>query len=275
MMKGKVYLVGAGPGNPKLLTVRALEVFQEVDVVLYDRLVSKEILELIPASVTMTDVGKASHGSAGSQEEINRIMVMEANNGNNVLRLKGGDPMLFSRGGEEIEALRSEDIDYEVVPGVSSATGISSYIGLPLTHRKLSSSVTIVTGHEDPSKPEPSVDFGRLASVVDTLVILMGTEKLHQIAEKLVNAGTPLSRPVAIVENGTRSDQRLTFSSLQKILDGETKLEVSSPALIVVGDVVRLANGFPEIQEDPDRFSDALQKELMESKTWCAAAEYS
>jgi uroporphyrin-III C-methyltransferase len=274
--KGKVYLVGAGPGNPKLLTIRALEVFKVVDVVLYDRLVSQEILELIPSSVRRIDVGKASHGATVSQDEINRTMVLEANNGNNVLRLKGGDPMLFSRGGEEIEVLNGEKISFEVVPGISSVTGLASFIGLPLTHRRISSSVAFVTGHEDPSKSEPRVDFERLASAVDTLVVLMGVERLQQISERLVRGGAPLSKPIAIIESGTTSEQKVSFSSLGEILDGDLKDEIKSPALIIIGEVVRSAREASELGR-VDLFTDRerlLQEELLQSQTWCAAAEF-
>jgi uroporphyrin-III C-methyltransferase len=272
LAKGKVYLVGAGPGNPKFLTVRALELFNEVSVVVHDRLVSRDILELIPESVRRIDVGKSPHSSSWSQEDINSILVCEAIDGNNVLRLKGGDPMLFSRGGEEIETLRSEDIDYEVVPGVSSATGIPAYVGIPLTHRALSSSVVFVTGHEDRNKINPNLDFGKIASSVDTLVILMGVGTMRQIAEKLVRGGMPPSKHVAVIERGTRPDQQVSFSSLEKILDGDLTGQVTSPALIIVGDVVRLAKDFSDQEELP---SASLQEELLESKTWCAAAEYS
>lgn len=271
MAKGKVFLVGSGPGNPKLLTIRALEIFQEVDVVLYDRLVSREILDLIPESIRKIDVGKAPHGSGPSQAEINWILLCEATDGNNVLRLKGGDPMLFSRGGEEIELLQAEDIDYEVVPGVSSATGIPSYVGIPLTHRRLSSSVAFVTGHEDSDKLEPALDIGEVASSVDSLVILMGGGTIRQTAESLVRTGIPPSTPLAVVERGTLPDQKVTFSSLEKILEGHLRGQISSPALIIVGEVVRLARDY----SDEESSYDDLQRELMESKTWCAAVEYS
>lgn len=270
LAKGKVFLVGSGPGNPKLLTVRALETFGEVDIVVHDRLVSKEILEMIPESVRRIDVGKASHGFGPNQEEINWILLCEALDGNNVLRLKGGDPMLFSRGGEELEMLREEDIDYEIVPGVSSATGIPAYVGIPLTHRKLSSSVAFVTGHEDLDKLESTVDFAGIASSVDSLVILMGAETLQQIAEKLVRGGVEPSTPIAVIERGTTPSQKVSYSSLEGVLDGHLRGLISPPALIIVGDVVRLARDFS------DGVSDTrIQRELRESKTWCAAVEYS
>ena len=276
MTFGKVYLVGAGPGDPKLLTIRALEIFRIAQVVLYDRLVTLEILDLLPLGIRKVDVGKSSHDSSKDQREINRLLVEESKKGNVVLRLKGGDPMLFSRGGEEIEALVAEKIPYEIVPGVSSATGVPSYLGLPLTHRKLSSSVAFVTGHEDPEKAEPKVNFARLASAVDTLVIFMGVAKIQEIAEKLVNGGATLSKPVAIIEAGTTPNQKIYFSSLGEILDGAVKEKVSSPALIIVGEVVRAVKEFRgENPIDDIGFDKALQLELMRSRaSWCAASGY-
>ena len=248
-----------------------METFREVDVVVHDRLVSKEILDMIPESVRRINVGKASHGFGPSQEEINWILLCEAMDGNNVLRLKGGDPMLFSRGGEEIEVLQGGEIEYEIVPGVSSATGIPSYVGIPLTHRKISSSVAFVTGHEDLDKLETSVDFVSIASSVDSLVILMGVEMVRHIAEKLVMGGVDPATPIAVIENGTMSNQKVNFSSLERILEGDLRGKINPPALIIVGDVVHLSRDFSSVE-----LSDgALQEELMESKTWCAAAEYS
>lgn len=271
MANGKVYLVGSGPGNPKLLTIRALEIFSEVDIVVHDRLVSKEILDMIPEYVRRIDVGKASHGLGPTQEEINWILICEAMDGNNVLRLKGGDPMLFSRGGEEIEALQEEEIDYEIVPGVSSATGIPSYAGIPLTHRKFSSSVAFVTGHEDSNKAESSaVDFAGIASNVDTLVILMGAATIQHIAKNLIRGGKVPSTPIAMIERGTTPEQKVSYSSLGRVLEGRLGEQISPPALIIVGDVVRLARNFSS-----EEVSDSMiQLELMESKTWCAAVEY-
>jgi uroporphyrin-III C-methyltransferase len=271
-----VYLVGAGPGDPKLLTIRALEVFKIADVVLYDGLVSPEILDLLPVHAKKIDVGKYRHdGPCTDQLEINRLLVEESKGGNTVLRLKGGDPMLFSRGGEELEALNAEKIPWEVVPGVSAATGISSQLGIPLTHRKISSSVAFVTGHETPEKTESRVDFKQLASAVDTLVIFMGVAKLQQIAEKLVTAGAALSKSVAVIESGTTPREKIYFSSLGEILDGDLKGKVNSPALIVVGDVVRVAKELRREDGILGHEYDTLQRELIQSQaTWCAATEY-
>ena len=195
-------------------------------------------------------------------------MVREAKNGKVVLRLKGGDPMLFSRGGEEIEALVNENIPYEIVPGISSAAGISAQLGLPLTHREISSSVAFVTGHEDPHKSTPSIDFEKLATAVDTLVIFMGVAKMQEIAEKLVNGGAKLSKPVAIIESGTTPKQKIHFSSLGEILDGSIKGKVSSPALIIVGEVVRMVSELRGGNLSPDSSFDSIQRELMQSQDY-------
>lgn len=238
---GKVYLVGAGPGDPKSLTVRAVEVFKIANVVFYDRLVSKEVLELLPENVRRVDVGKTPHCNGMSQLEINRLLIQESKDGHTVLRLKGGDPLFFSRGEEEIEAIAAEGIEYEIVPGVSSAIGVASYAGVPLTQRGIASSVAIVTGHEDPTKGIGAVDFQKLASTVDTIVILMGVAKLHQISEQIVSGGASQETPVAVIESGTGPNQRIQFSTLGNILDGDLKDKVKSPALIIVGNVVHSA----------------------------------
>lgn len=278
MVYGKVYLVGAGPGDPKLLTVRALEVFQIVDVAIYDRLVTREILELLPKGIRKINGGKAPHDEGMGQTEINDILIQESKLGHNVLRLKAGDPLLFSRGGEEIEAISAEGIEYEIVPGVSSAIGVASYAGIPLTRRGISSSIAIVTGHEDPSKEELSVDFQKLASTVDTIVVLMGVGKLQQISEQLIRGGARNQTPVAIIESGTRQTQRIQFSTLGSILDGALKDRLESPALIIVGEIVRSALALPEektvaIEQNNHQPQPHLELEQL-AVAWCAAAEF-
>ncbi|HYV99853.1 MAG TPA: uroporphyrinogen-III C-methyltransferase, partial [Candidatus Acidoferrum sp.] len=186
MTEGKIYFVGAGPGDPKLLTIRAFELLHTADVVIYDRLVSQEILNLIPKSVEKIYVGKLPQCKGGiCQTEINTLLIEHARSGKLVVRLKGGDPFIFSRGGEEAEELMKEKLRFEIVPGVSSALAGPASAGIPLTHRGYSSSVAIVTGHEDPSKICSKVDWAKLASAVDTIVILMGVGRLKQIAEEL------------------------------------------------------------------------------------------
>jgi uroporphyrin-III C-methyltransferase len=267
--KGKVYLVGAGPGNPKLLTVRALEVFEIVDVALYDRLVSKEILDLIPERVRKIDVGKTPQCEGITQGDINQILVKEARSGHNVMRLKGGDPLLFSRGEEELEVICAEGIAYEIVPGISAAIGVPSFAGIPLTRRGISSSVAIVTGHEDPTKENSSVDFERLATAAETIVVLMGKTKLRQISEQLIKGGARDQTPVAIVESGTRPTQRVSFSTLGGILeDRDTRIDSQPPALIVIGDIVRTALALQDVKMNATEL-DQLPI------AWCAAAEFS
>ncbi len=277
MVFGKVYLVGAGPGDPKLLTVRALEVFKIADVVFYDRLVSRQVLELLPEDVKKVDVGKTPHCNGMSQLDINRLLIQESKDGHTVLRLKGGDPMLFSRGEEEIEAIAAERIEYEIVPGVSSAIGAASYAGIPLTQRGISSSVAIVTGHEDQSKGKATIDFQKLASAVDTIVILMGVAKLQQISEELLGGGAGEETPVAVIESGTWPTQRIQFSTLGNILAGEVKDEIKSPALIIVGEVVRSSKALraSRILEDKENTHKLIEELERIPLTWCAAAEVS
>ena len=235
---GKVYLVGAGPGDPKLLTLRALEVLQEADVVIYDRLVSEEVLRLVPEGAEKVCAGKAPGKHALSQEDINDLMVRAAIEGKTVVRLKGGDPFIFGRGGEEAEALASRGIKFEVVPGVSSALAAPAYAGIPLTHRAYASSVAIVTGSQaDASR---GIDWERLAGAVDTIVILMGIGPLRDIAERLMNGGLSPDTPVAVIEGGTRGEQRTMIGRLATIAEDAERAAFKPPSVIVVGEVARL-----------------------------------
>jgi uroporphyrinogen III methyltransferase/synthase len=177
MKKGKVYLVGAGPGDPGLLSIKAMKILEKANVVIYDRLITRAILRLIPKKAEKIYVGKRSGKHTISQDKINEILIREARKGKVVVRLKGGDPFLFGRGGEEVQELRKSGIQFEVVPGITSALAAPAYAGIPLTHRKYASSLAIVTGHEDPTKPESSVKWEKLARSVDTIVVLMGYEK--------------------------------------------------------------------------------------------------
>lgn len=280
---GKVFLVGAGPGDPKLLTIRALEVLKDADVVMFDRLVSPEILGLIPAQAQKLDVGKIPHCNRLTQEEINHMMVREAKAGRNVVRLKGGDPLFFSRGFEEIEVLRAEDIEFEIVPGISSAIGVPSFAGIPLTHRRHSSSVAIVTGHEDKQKIRSSVDWKNLASSVDTIVVLMGVGRSQEIAELLIEGGLINSTPVAIIERGTRLDQKIDYSTLGELANGDLKSLIKSPSVIVIGDVVRLGRKLfsPTTPVMGANGSNAGELDISRARvdqmpvSWCMAAEFS
>jgi len=239
--RGMVSLVGAGPGDPGLLTLGALLRLREADVVIYDRLVSEEVLGLIPSAVVKIYGGKdAGSGGAEEQDKLNELMLSEARSGKKVVRLKGGDPFLFSRGGEEAEFLRDHGIDFEVVPGVSSALAVPAYAGIPLTHRGYSSSVTMVTGQEAEAKGR--LNWAKIAGGSDVVVVLMGAAKLMEIATKLLKAGTPGDTPVAATMWGTTKRQKTVTMTLREAANGGgfTK-EVVAPSVIVVGKVVSLA----------------------------------
>jgi uroporphyrin-III C-methyltransferase len=239
MGRGKVFLVGAGPGDQELLTVRAVEVLRKADVVIYDRLVSKSILELAPKTTKMIYVGKSSGKHELPQEKINELLISAALDGKKVVRLKGGDPFLFGRGGEEAEALADNNIDFEVVPGVTSALVAPAYAGIPLTHRDYASSVAIVTGHRA-GNAERVVNWSKLASAVDTIVILMGVESLESIATKLMGGGLDPNTPVAVIERGTSKRQRSLIGRLGTIASEAKERNVKPPAVIVIGEVVNL-----------------------------------
>ena len=240
-MKGKVYIVGAGPGDAGLLTLKALDLIKSADIVLYDRLVSDDILKMIPSNVQKVYVGRNVGDDYAHQEETNKLMVNHAKDGRKVVRLKGGDPFIFGRGGEEAEFLRENDIEFEIVPGISSASASPAYAGIPLTHRLLSSSVAIVTGHEDAKKDELTVRWKELASAVDTIVVLMGMGRLKQIVNDLVGAGMSKDTDVAIIESGTTKEQKVLLGNLSNIVDKVKNSDIKPPAIIVIGKVAGLA----------------------------------
>jgi uroporphyrin-III C-methyltransferase len=246
-MSGKVFLVGSGPGGQGLLTQRAREVINAAEVVLFDQLPGEEILASLPVDAEKIDCGKFGRKHTLEQDEIEALIINRAKKGMNVVRLKGGDPFLFGRGGEELEAVRSAGIPVEMVPGVSSALAVPASVGIPLTHRKYASQVTIVTGNEDPSKPEPALDWQLLAKSRGTIVVLMGVANIGKIADVLIRNGKAGSTMVAIIERGLRKDRRVTTGSLATIADIARKTGVSPPAVIVIGDVVKLYN-----PENPD-----------------------
>jgi len=235
-----VYLVGAGPGDPGLLTRRGAQLLSEADVVLYDRLVHHSVLALAPVSAELIDVGKRPDGTrpgAALQEEINRLLVEHGQRSHTVVRLKGGDPFLFGRGGEEVEALTRAGVPWEVVPGVSSAFGVPAVAGIPVTHRGLSSSVTVVTGRVDDSSPTGAgVNWDALAKVEGTLVILMGMMTRAEVAAALVRGGKPASTPTAVIERGSTKDQVVVRTTLGQLSD----VTLGSPSVIVVGPVAAL-----------------------------------
>jgi len=239
MKPGTVYLVGAGPGDPGLLTVRGLELLRRADVIVYDQLVNPVLLEeALPGAIKIF-AGKQAGRHCVAQTEINEVLIGYARLGHEVLRLKGGDPFVFGRGGEEAEALSEAGIPFEVVPGVSSAVAVPAYAGIPLTHRKFASSFAVVTGHEA-RKTQSSVNWAQLATAVDTLVILMGLSNLPIIVSNLIKHGKSPKTPVAVIRMGTTGEQERALGSLADIVAKSVGLE--PPALIVVGGVVSLAD---------------------------------
>ena len=240
MSRGKVFLVGAGPGDPGLLTVKGLRCLQSADVVMYDRLVDRRTLSHARADAEMVDVGKLPGEPGRKQAEINALLIASARQGKTVVRLQGGDPFVFGRGGEEAEELQRAGVLFEVVPGVTSAIAAPAYAGIPLTHRGLSSTFTVVTGSESPTKAESSVDWAALARTSGTLVVLMGWERLPAITEALVHHGMPPDTPVALVKWGTEPWQETVTGILTDIVDRAQRADLSAPVVAVIGKVVDL-----------------------------------
>jgi uroporphyrin-III C-methyltransferase len=238
---GVVHLVGAGPGDPGLLTLRAATLLATADVVAHDRLVPAAILDLLPAGVDRVAVGKPAPGTCGwRQEAISDLLVSEARAGRAVVRLKGGDPFVFGRGGEEAIRCHEAGVEVEVVPGVTSAVAAPAAAGIPVTHRGLASAVAFVTGHEDPDKPSSQLDWGGLAAFPGTLVFLMGVHHVGRIAEQLVLHGRTPATDVAVVRWGTTERQEELISTLGSLAEDVARSGIASPATIVVGDVVRV-----------------------------------
>ena len=240
MTPGKVYLVGAGPGDPGLVTRKALDCLARADVIVYDHLLDEQLLESARPDAEHIYAGKSGARHALEQDEINRLLVEKASSGRTVVRLKGGDPFVFGRGGEEAEVLNESGIEFEVVPGVTSAVAVPAYAGIPVTHRGVASSFAVITGHEDPLKGTSSLDWSHLATATDTLVILMGMANIGEIAARLVEHGRPASTPVAVIENGTRPAQRTVVGELANIAARVKETGVGAPAVIVVGEVVTM-----------------------------------
>jgi uroporphyrin-III C-methyltransferase len=238
MNSGKVYLVGAGPGDPGLMTVRGLQLLRDAQVVVYDQLVNPALLEEARHDARKIFVGKQAGRHSIAQNEINEVLINYALQGYQVVRLKGGDPFVFGRGGEEAEALADAGIPFEIVPGVSSAVAAPAYAGIPLTHRNFASSFAVVTGHEA-VKAKFTVDWAKLATAVDTLVILMGLHNLAAIVKNLTVHGRASDTPVAVIQQGTTGKQRMVIGTLADIVERSAALK--APALIVVGEVVGLA----------------------------------
>jgi uroporphyrinogen III methyltransferase/synthase len=239
---GTVYLVGAGPGDAGLLTLRGAELLRAADVVVYDSLVNPELLRLAPESAEFIYGGKRPERQTVSQEELNRLLVQKAREGKTVVRLKGGDPYIFGRGGEEAQELAAEGIPFEVVPGISSMSAVPAYAGIPLTHREYSSSFTVMTGHEDPDKEESTIDWAQVAAAPGTKVVMMGLRRIRQIAEKLMSHGLAAETPVAMIRWGTTGHQQSIAGTLASIADIAEKTHFAAPTVTVIGQVVALRN---------------------------------
>jgi uroporphyrinogen III methyltransferase/synthase len=239
-MSGIVYLVGAGPGDPGLLTLRAAELIASADVVLYDRLIPREALAHARAGAEVTYVGKEGEGPQFPQEDTQRLMLEHARAGRRVVRLKGGDPFVFGRGAEEALVLQQAGIPFEVVPGVTAGVAAPAYAGIPVTHREMASGVAFVTGHEDPAKPGSAIDWPALARFPGTLVFYMGVRTLPRIAERLIAEGRPADEPVAVIERGTLPGQRTLVATLADVAERAAEEKVRAPAVTIVGAVARL-----------------------------------
>jgi uroporphyrinogen III methyltransferase/synthase len=240
--KGTVYLVGAGPGDAGLLTLRGAELLRRADVVIYDVLANAELLRLAPPTAEFISRGSRGTDKALSQEQLNALMISKAREGKCVVRLKGGDPYIFGRGGEEAEELAEAHVPFEVVPGVSSIAAAPNYAGIPLTHRGLSSTFTVLTGHEDPEKEGSDLDFEQIAQIPGTKVILMGLKRLRELTDTLVARGMPPGTPVAIVHEGTTGGQQSIEGTLATIANIASEKKISAPAITIIGDVVKLRN---------------------------------
>jgi len=238
--KGRVYLVGAGPGEPRLITQKGLDCLRQAEVVIYDRLLDEELLKLASSKAEKVYVGKAAGAHTRPQSEINQLLVEKAKEGKTVVRLKGGDPFVFGRGGEEAETLANNHIPFQIVPGITSAVAVPAYAGMPVTHRGLASSFAVITGHEDPSKGSSSINWEKLATAVDTLVFLMGMKKLSEIVAKLIEHGRSPDSPVAVIREGTSPKQETVVGCLADIVTKVEEHRLTAPAVIVVGEVVKL-----------------------------------
>jgi uroporphyrin-III C-methyltransferase/precorrin-2 dehydrogenase/sirohydrochlorin ferrochelatase len=251
--QGRVYLVGAGPGHPDLLTLRALQVLGLADVILHDRLVPDAILDLARRDADRIDVGKAAGAHRCGQREIERRLVSEARKGRSVVRLKGGDPFVFGRGGEEVEALREAGVEYEVVPGITAATACAAYAGIPLTHRDHAQALILVTGHAAAGKPEGpdarGIDWAGLAGPGRTVAVYMGVRQAARIRDELLAAGLGADFPAALVVNGSRDDQQVLGGTIERLPELAAATPAGAPGLLIIGQVAALGSNLCWLNE--------------------------
>ncbi len=240
---GIVYLIGAGPGDPELITLKGAAILKKAQAVVYDALVQESLLKLAPPDAKLLYMGKRAGRMCPSQEEINRTLIEQALAGNTVVRLKGGDPFVFGRGGEEVMALGEAGVPCEVVPGVTSGVAVPGSLGIPVTHRGVSGSVAFVTGHPGSGLEDP-VDWEKLSTAVGTIVIYMGLTRLPEIAERLISAGRPGNTPAAVISHGTSHGQRQVIAPLSELFSAASAAGLDTPALIVIGEVVGLRKEF-------------------------------
>lgn len=238
-MTGKVYLVGAGPGDPKLITVRGVECLQEADVIAYDRLANPKLLDYAKKEAELIYVGKLPDRHSWSQEEINQMLVDKAKAGKVVTRLKGGDPFVFGRGGEEAAVLAEHHVPFEVVPGITAGIGAPAYAGIPVTQRGIASSFAVVAGHESPGKEQSSIRWDKIATAVDTIAFYLGIKNLPLICEKMIEHCRDPQTPVAIIHWGTMPEQKTVIGTLETIVAVARENKIENPSIILVGDVVQ------------------------------------
>lgn len=249
--KSYVYLVGAGPGDPGLITVKGMECIKKADVIVYDRLVNPRLLEYSSNDAELIFVGKSPERHTLRQEEINSLLVAKAMENKVVTRLKGGDPFVFGRGGEEALELVKNNISFEIVPGITSAIAVPAYAGIPVTHRGLTSNVAFITGNEDPTKDDTDIDWQKISTGIGTLVFLMGMANLAKIVEKLIENGRPPETPVALIRWGTLPEQTTITGTLKNIVDIAEEIQFKNPAIIIVGEVVSLRDQLQWVEKRP------------------------
>lgn len=251
MEAGKVFLIGAGPGDPKLVTLKAIECIQEADVVVYDRLVGNKIMGYASKKAEKIYVGKMPDHHTLKQDEISELLVAKAKEGKKVARLKGGDPFVFGRGGEEAQLLVENGIAFEIVPGITSAIAAAAYAGIPVTHRDYASSFHVITGHEDINKGQSSMDWKKIAENEGTLVFLMGMNNIELITQKLIEHGQSPDRPAAVIQWGTRPNQRTVVGTLKDIVQRVNQEGITNPAVILVGEVALLRSELMWLEKKP------------------------